>query len=131
MGRLEAKIMGATILIIEDTEAHRVLLRDILALTGKEIIEATNGEEGIRLAKEIKPELVFMDLHLPDMDGITATKILKEDPLTGDIPIVAIGSYESSQEKRLFLAIGGNVYLSKPLDVEVILSVVKQLLARH
>ncbi|SMB89679.1 two-component system, cell cycle response regulator DivK [Thermanaeromonas toyohensis ToBE] len=123
--------MGATILIIEDTEAHRVLLRDILALTGKEIIEATNGEEGIRLAKEIKPELVFMDLHLPDMDGITATKILKEDPLTGDIPIVAIGSYESSQEKRLFLAIGGNVYLSKPLDVEVILSVVKQLLARH
>ncbi|MGI9861245.1 response regulator [Moorella naiadis] len=120
--------MAHLILLVEDNEANRVLLKDILALTGNEVLEAVNGEAAVQLAQEQKPQLIFMDLQLPGIDGIKATKILKQNPSTRDIPIVAVSSYAYAREKQLFLAAGGNVYLSKPIDVDLILATVSRFL---
>ncbi|QGP93985.1 Polar-differentiation response regulator DivK [Neomoorella glycerini] len=116
------------ILLVEDNEANRVLMKDILTLTGNKILEAGTGEEGVRLAQKHKPQLIFMDVELPGMDGITATKILKQDARTRDIPVVAVSSYYDEKEKRLFLANGGDYYLSKPIDVELVLATVRRFL---
>ncbi|AEG15591.1 response regulator [Desulfofundulus sp. TPOSR] len=113
------------ILIVEDNEINRILLRDILALLGAEIFEAAGGEEGIALSRAIKPDLIFMDLQLPKMDGFTATRAIKADPETKDIPVVAVSSYAFAGEKRRFFEAGGNGYLTKPLDVEEVFQVVK------
>ncbi|QGP93979.1 Polar-differentiation response regulator DivK [Neomoorella glycerini] len=113
--------MAAQILVVEDNEANRVLLRDILAINGYEVLEAANGEEGVRLARERRPHLILMDIQLPRLDGISATKILKNDPLTRDIPVIAVSSYAYEREKEFFRAAGGNAYLTKPIDIDAIL----------
>lgn len=113
--------MAARILVVEDNEANRVLLRDILAINGHEVLEAADGEEGVRLAREQRPHLIFMDIQLPCLDGISATKILKSDPLTRDIPVIAVSSYAYEREKESFLAAGGDAYLTKPIDIDAIL----------
>lgn len=120
--------MAQFILLVEDNEVNRVLLKDILALTGNEVLEASNGEEGIRMAQDKRPQLIFMDLQLPGIDGIKATKILKQTPQTRDIPIVAVSSYAYEREKQLFLGAGGDVYLTKPIDIDTILATVARFL---
>ncbi|MDN5362063.1 MAG: two-component system, cell cycle response regulator DivK [Moorella sp. (in: firmicutes)] len=113
--------MAGRILVVEDNEVNRVLLEDILALGDYEVLKAVDGEEGIRLARERQPHLIFMDIQLPGLDGISATRVLKSDPMTRHIPVVAISSYAYEREKELFLAAGGDAYLTKPIDVDVIL----------
>lgn len=113
--------MSGRILVVEDNEVNRVLLEDILALGDYEVLKAVDGEEGIRLARERQPHLIFMDIQLPGLDGISATRVLKSDPLTHHIPVVAISSYAYEREKELFQAAGGDAYLTKPIDVDVIL----------
>lgn len=113
------------VLIAEDNEVNRILLRDILALLEVEVIEAAGGQEAIALSRAKKPDLIFMDLQLPGLDGFAATRAIKADPETKDIPVVAVSSYAFAGEKRRFFEAGGDGYLTKPLDMEEVFSVVK------
>lgn len=113
------------VLIAEDNAINRVLLRDILVLLGAEVIEAANGEEAVRFCWTRKPDLIFMDLQMPGMDGFAATRAIKAAPETKDIPVVALSSYAFEEEKKRFFEAGGDWYLTKPLDVEEVFKVVR------
>lgn len=117
------------ILVVEDNEINRALIRDILNLRDFEIIEAEDGQEGIDLARRHKPDLILMDIQLPVMDGISATRILKGGPETRDIPMIALTSYAYEKDRRSFLEAGGDGFISKPIDVDELLRTIETVLS--
>lgn len=120
--------MKKTILIVEDEPLNRKLIRDILTHQGNTVIEAGNGREGVALAIEIKPDLIFMDIQLPVMDGLEAIRLIRSDPTARHIPIVALtGNAMDEDEKRMRKA-GCDGYLSKPFKVKELLQVIDSLL---
>jgi len=116
------------ILIVEDNENNLKLIRSLLNSQGYETIEARDGEEGIRLAKDQKPDLILMGIQMPVMDGVTAARILKEDPETKDIPIIALTSYAMKGDRERFLSEGFVEYIAKPIKVDEFLEVVRRYL---
>ena len=91
-----------TILVIEDNELNMKLVKSLLKMGKYEIIEAPDAETGMKLLREKKPDLILMDIQLPGMDGLTATRIIKDDPDMKDIPVVAFTSFAmEGDEKRL------------------------------
>jgi two-component system cell cycle response regulator DivK len=116
------------ILIIEDNEKNLKLFSVIVRSLGYEVLTATNGEEGVNMAKEKKPDLILMDIQMPVMDGITALKILKSDERTKDIPVIALTSYAMAGDKEKFLGLGFSDYISKPIDVNKFSNVIKSIL---
>lgn len=118
--------MGKMILIVEDNENNRNLLKDILIFHGYDIAEADSGNEAIALARELMPDLIMMDIQMPEMDGITATGILKRDPLTKKLKIIALTSFAMQGDREKFFADGFDGYLSKPFDTRKLPSLVKK-----
>jgi two-component system cell cycle response regulator DivK len=116
------------ILIVEDNERNLKLFRSLLNSQGYETIEAWDGEEGVKLAKEQKPDLILMDIQMPVMDGIAATRILKKDPETKDIPVIALTSYAMEGDRERFLSEGFVEYISKPIKVNEFLEVIRRCL---
>lgn len=112
--------MSKKVLIVEDNEQNRVLMRTILKHLRCDVIEAIDGEEGLRLAKKQKPDLIFMDVQMPVMDGLTATNILKSDPDTKDIKIVIVTSYAMKGDREKALAAGADDYIAKPINIKEI-----------
>ena len=95
--------MTKMILIVEDEPKNLTLIRDLLQVSGYKTIEATDGEEGVELAKAKKPDLILMDVQMPVMDGLEATQILKADATTSNIPVFALSSYAmKGMKKRSF-----------------------------
>ncbi len=123
--------MGARILIGDDHEQNRRMIRIILQKKGYETIEAANGEETLRLARESLPAMILMDIQMPRLDGVQAMKILKASPETAAIPIVALTSYAMQGDRERFLAEGFDGYLSKPIDLMGFLSTLRDLLGRR
>ena len=123
--------MPHKILIVEDNENSRRLVRDVLIYHGYETIEAENGEEGIRKAKEYKPDLIFMDIQMPVMNGYEATMILKNDPDTKHIKIVAVTSFAMLGDKEKILEAGADDYIAKPIDTRALPEKVKKLLSEN
>jgi CheY-like chemotaxis protein len=121
--------MDNIILIVEDEPKNLTLFRDLLQRFGYLTIEATNGKDGVDLAKVHNPNLILMDIQLPVMDGLEATRILKSDTTTKDIPILALTSYAMTGDKDKILQAGCDGYLSKPVDVQVFLSTVASYLS--
>lgn len=122
--------MGKVILIVEDDPKSRKLFRDLLQVSGYKTIEAVDGKEGVKLAKEGKPDLILMDIQMPVMDGIEAIKILKSDDGTRDIPIIAITSYAMKGDQRRIREAGCDGYITKPVDTREFLKKVSEYLAR-
>ncbi len=120
---------GIKVLIVEDNAMNMMLLRDILSIQGYEIIEALTGAEGIRLVAEQSPDIVLMDLHLPGMDGITATRILKADERFRGIPVLAITASASSTDIEEILCRGFDGCVTKPIDMEILLGEVRRFTA--
>ncbi|OIO02394.1 MAG: hypothetical protein AUJ51_06425 [Elusimicrobia bacterium CG1_02_56_21] len=120
----------AKILVVEDNENNTTLVRDILTLHGHEIIEAKNGEEGVKMAREAKPDLILMDIQMPVMDGFTAAKALRADPATKDIKIVGVTSYAMKGDKEKVLAAGFDLYIAKPINTRELPAQIKELLAK-
>lgn len=116
------------ILIVEDNEKNLKLFRSLLNSQGYETVEARDGEEGVRLAKDQKPDLILMDIQMPVVDGITATRILKENPETKDIPVMALTSYAMKGDRDRFLSEGFVEYIAKPIKVDEFLEVVRRYL---
>ncbi len=121
---------GELILIVEDNEKNRRLVRDVLQFKGYETIETETGEEGVELARSRHPALVLMDIQLPGMDGITALKLLRQDPATRAIRVMAVTASAMTQDRQTILAAGFDAYQSKPINVKSFLEAVKELLAK-
>jgi two-component system, cell cycle response regulator DivK len=124
-------VAGELILIVEDNERNRKLVRDVLQVKGYQTIESETAEEGIRLARERHPALVLMDIQLPGMDGITALGHLRADPGTRDIPIMAVTASAMTHNRQQILAAGFDAYQTKPISVKGFLEAVRELLDRR
>jgi two-component system, cell cycle response regulator DivK len=104
------------ILIVEDNENNRSLFRDILSFHGHEVSVASDGRQGVALARQLMPDLVLMDIQMPGLDGMSAGCLLKEDPATSGLKIIALTSFAMSGDEEKFLAAGFDGYLSKPIS---------------
>ncbi len=116
------------ILIIEDNEKNRKLARDVLQVKGYKTIESETAEEGLKLAGDKSPALILMDIQLPGMDGITATKQLKADPITKDIPVIAITASAMTHNRQTMLAEGFDGYQTKPISLKDFLGEIERVL---
>jgi two-component system, cell cycle response regulator DivK len=119
---------GELILIIENNEKNRKLVRDVLQVKGYKTIETETAEEGLRFASEKAPALILMDIQLPGMDGITALKQLRADPKTEDIAVIAITASAMTHNRQTMLAEGFNGYQTKPISVKEFLAEVQRVL---
>ena len=108
---------GAQILVVEDNDRNMKLFRDVLQATGFRTLEATTGELAVELAIEHAPDLVLMDVRLPDIDGIQALGRLRADARTAGVPVVALTAQAMEGDRERFLAAGFDGYLSKPVDI--------------
>jgi two-component system, cell cycle response regulator DivK len=124
-------VANELILVVEDNDKGRKLVRDVLTFKGYEIIEAETGEEGVRLAQERRPSLVLMDVRLPGIDGIEALGRLRSDFATRGIPVMAMTASVMAKDRQKVLDAGFDAFQSKPIKVKDFLATVEQLLERH
>ncbi len=122
---------GELILIVEDNEKNRKLVRDVLQVKGYKTIETETAEEGIRLAQESRPALILMDIQLPGIDGITALKRLRVEPKTRDIPVIAVTASAMTNKRETMLAEGFDGYQTKPISINDFLAEVKRVLEQR
>ena len=120
--------MGKTILIVEDDLKNLKLIRDLLQHDGYATLEATDGGQAVELAKDKKPDLILMDIQLPTMNGLEATRILKADTANKDIPIVALTAYAMEEDEKEALEAGCDGFMRKPIEVREFLKQVAQYL---
>jgi two-component system cell cycle response regulator DivK len=118
------------ILIVEDDPKSRKLLRDVLSYNGYRLLESENAEEGVRLARENGPALILMDIHLPGMSGIEALHVLRGDPGTNRIPVVAVTASVMSQDLNEAMGAGFDAFERKPINIAGLLKTMRNLLER-
>ena len=116
------------VLLIEDNPINMELATDLLEGSGFEVVTAQDAEVGINLARETQPSLILMDLSLPGMDGLEATKALKADPQTAAIPIVAVTAHAMKGDEQKALDAGCEGYITKPIDTRMFPMLVMQVL---
>ena len=116
------------ILIIEDNEVNRILVRDMLRFKGYQTVEVQSAEEGIRVAQDKKPALILMDFHLPKMNGIEAFKALRADPKTSSIPVIAVTASAMPEDRKKILEAGFDGLQTKPIHVTEFLDNVEKAL---
>jgi two-component system cell cycle response regulator DivK len=122
--------MSDLILIVEDNEKNMKLARDLLQYHGFAVIEATNGEDGIALARDRRPALVLMDIQLPGMDGVKALEQLRSEAATARIPVVAMTASVMKEDRERFDKAGFDGFITKPIDVRAFPQQVRDHIAR-
>ena len=105
-----------TVLLVEDTEDNRFMMRRLLEMSGYHVVEATNGEEAVKLAAAESPGLILMDLSLPVIDGLAATRLIRKLPNAANTPIIAVSAHDTSDFLAEALQAGCNSYITKPID---------------
>jgi two-component system cell cycle response regulator DivK len=115
------------VLIIEDNEKNMKLARDVLQAKGYQTVEAVTGEEGVKLAKEKKPDLVLMDIQLPGISGIEAFKQIRADARTKAIPVIALTASVTPTDRTAITAAGFDAFLGKPINLKEFVDTVKRL----
>jgi len=118
------------ILIVEDNDKNLKLVRDVLQVKGYDTIEAGTAEDGIRLAGERHPDLILMDIQLPGISGIDALRVLRANPATAAIPVIAVTASVMQQDRSQITEAGFDGYIAKPLDLKPFLESVRSMLAR-
>ncbi len=121
--------MTKRILVVEDQEDNRQILRDLLGSAGYDLIEAENGEEALAAVSKYRPDLVLMDIQLPIMDGYEATRRLKADPEFEKIPIIVVTSYALSGDEGKAREAGCDAYVTKPYSPRLLLAKIKEFLS--
>jgi CheY-like chemotaxis protein len=106
--------MGKVILIVEDDPKNLTLTKDLLTISGYDTIEATDGQQGVEVARAKKPDLILMDLMMPKMDGYAAANVLKTDAATKNIPIIMLTAVNYELNKKLATKVGADGYVTKP-----------------
>jgi two-component system cell cycle response regulator DivK len=117
---------GEQVLIVEDNEKNMKLFRDVLGATGFRTLEATTGGQAIDLASEHTPDLVLMDIQLPDLDGVQTLRRLRADARTATIPVLALTAQAMRGDRERFLAEGFDGYVSKPVNVRELIGIVRE-----
>jgi two-component system cell cycle response regulator DivK len=116
------------ILIVEDNEKNLKLVRDVLEHKGHEILVAMTGTEGVRLAREGAPELVLMDIQLPDIDGIAALALIRADAALDAVPVLAVSASVMPEDQHKIVASGFDAYITKPISLKPFLATVDRFL---
>jgi len=119
-----------TVLLVEDTEDNRFMMRRLLEMTGYRVVEAMNGEEAVKLAKAESPNLILMDLSLPVIDGLAATRLIRKLPEFELTPIIAVSAHDTSDFQSEAIEAGCNTYVTKPIDFNELEQLITQLLNR-
>jgi two-component system cell cycle response regulator DivK len=117
---------GAQILVVEDNEKNMKLFRDVLHASGFRTLEAATGERAVELVFEHRPDLVLMDIQLPDIDGIEALERLRGDGRTASVPVLALTAQAMEGDRERFLAAGFDGYLSKPVNIAEFVATVRR-----
>jgi CheY-like chemotaxis protein len=121
---------GKTVLLVEDNEDNRIVYSTILRHFGYTVTEALNGEEGIVKARTEKPDLILMDISIPVIDGWEATQVLKHDPTTKDIPIIALTAHALASDREKAMEVGCDGYLAKPCEPRAVVAEVQRFLGK-
>jgi len=118
-----------TLLLVEDTEDNRFMMRRLLEMDGYRVVEAKNGAEAVKIAQQEEPALILMDLSLPVIDGLAATKLIRRLPAFQDIPIIAVSAHDTADFEQEALAAGCDSYITKPIDFVELEKLIAKLLA--
>jgi CheY-like chemotaxis protein len=122
------KAKPPTVLLVEDTEDNRFMMRRLLEMAGYQVVEAMNGEEAVKLAESECPHLILMDLSLPVIDGLAATRLIRKLPHCGSTPIIAVSAHDTSDFQSEAIEAGCNSYVTKPIDFNDLEELIAQLL---
>jgi two-component system, cell cycle response regulator DivK len=117
---------GQTLLLVEDNEDNRIIYSTVLRHLGYRVIEAQDGVEAVALARSARPDLILMDISIPLMDGWEATRILRGDPRTSAIPIVALTAHALADDRERAAEVGFSAYLAKPIEPRVVVAEVRR-----
>jgi len=115
---------------VEDTEDNRFMMRRLLEMSGYQVVEATNGEEAVQVARAESPRLILMDLSLPVIDGLAATRLIRKLPDFRSTPIIAVSAHDTSDFQLDALEAGCNSYITKPIDFNELEELIQQLLQK-
>jgi two-component system cell cycle response regulator DivK len=113
--------MSTRILLVEDNPKNLKLVRDVLEYSGYDVVEATCGEDGVRLARETSPDLILMDLQLPGIDGVEALRQIKANGHNPGVPVVAVTAFAMPADRERAFSSGFSGYVKKPISVRVLL----------
>ena len=119
----------STILIVEDNDKNLKLVRDVLQYRGHKTLEAMTGSEGLRLAHQERPDLILMDIQLPDIDGISALRHLRADAVLANTAMIAISASVMPEDQQKIIASGFDAYITKPINVKQFIETVERHLA--
>jgi two-component system, cell cycle response regulator DivK len=119
-----------TVLVVEDFEDNRFMMRRLLEMSGYRVIEAVNGKQAVEAAISERPDLILMDLSLPMLDGLAATRRIREAEGLGRVPIVAVSAHDSADFHTEALAAGCNEYVTKPIDFDHLVRILDGLVSR-
>jgi CheY-like chemotaxis protein len=127
---VDTKGEAATVLLVEDTEDNRQMMRRLLEMSGYRVVEATNGKEAVDSALRVLPQIILMDLSLPFIDGLAATRRIRSLPGMSKVPIVAVSAHDSADFHHDALQAGCDAYITKPIDYPQLEDTINRLLAR-
>ncbi len=119
-----------TILVIEDNELNMKLVRGLLTIGKYRVMEAADAEAGLELAREHPPDLILMDIQLPGMDGLTATRIIRKDPVFKETSVIALSSYAMKSDEKKAMEAGCIGYITKPIDTRTFLKTLARYINR-
>jgi CheY-like chemotaxis protein len=117
---------GHTLLLVEDNEDNRIIYSTVLRHLGYTVVEAEDGAQAISLARSVKPDLILMDISIPEVDGWEATRILRRDPETSAIPIIALTAHALADDRVRATEVGFNAYLAKPIEPRAVVAEVRR-----
>src|SRR4051812_34653462 len=125
---MDTQTDASKVLLVEDTEDNRFMMSRLLDMAGYRVVEARNGEEAVKLAREEKPALILMDLSLPIIDGLAATRLIRQIPGLQSTPIIAVSAHDTSDFQTEALSAGCNSYITKPIDFNQLEQLIAKLL---
>ncbi|HEY3042001.1 MAG TPA: response regulator [Pyrinomonadaceae bacterium] len=128
---MDTKEELATVLLVEDTEDNRQMLKRLLEMSGYRVVEAINGVEAVEVADQVRPQIILMDLSLPFIDGLAATRRIRNLPNLSEVPIVAVSAHDTADFHSEALDAGCNAYITKPIDYPELEDLVNRLLTSH
>ena len=120
-----------TVLLVEDTEDNRFMMRQLLEMSGYRVVEAMNGEEAVKVARAETPQLILMDLSLPVIDGLAATRLIRKHPALASTPIIAVSAHDTSDFQAEAVEAGCNSYVTKPIDFNELELLIRRLLTSN
>lgn len=118
-----------TVLLVEDTEDNRQMMRKLLEMSGYRVVEAINGKEAVEVASQERPQVILMDLSLPLIDGLAATRHIRSLPGLTKVPIVAVSAHDTADFHSEALAAGCDAYITKPIDYPELEDIIQRLLS--